>query len=86
MLAVTLFTRPGCGLCEEVKTHLTSLAPEIPHQLTEVDIRQDATLLEKYRFIIPVVKIGDDLLAAPITAVQLKLSLEKAAAQTPSAE
>lgn len=76
MLSVTLYTKAGCGLCDEVKDVLDGLQASLPHQLTEVDVAQDAALFEKYRFTIPVVKIGSQVLAAPITAVQLQNALK----------
>ncbi|WP_420642377.1 glutaredoxin family protein [Candidatus Leptofilum sp.] len=76
MLTITLFTKEGCGLCDDVKSSLELLKPSFPHQLQEVDITKDGGLLQKYRYAIPVVKIGDVELAAPITAVQLRHALQ----------
>lgn len=84
MITVTLFTKPGCGLCDEVKAELDSLQPLFPHQLSEVDITQDSELLDKYRYTIPVVKVGDVELMAPITAVQLQQTLAEISQQTAS--
>ena len=38
MLTVTLYTRKGCGLCEEAKAELAVFEKEYPHRLAEVDI------------------------------------------------
>lgn len=78
MLNVTLFTKPGCGLCDEVKASLEQLQTRYPHQLLEVNITQDDALLNQYRYTIPVVWIGEEELAAPITAVQLQNALQNA--------
>ena len=78
MLTVTLFTKPGCGLCDEVKFSLEQLQNNYPHQLLEVNITQDDALFNQYRYTIPVVQIGEQELAAPITAVQLQNALQKA--------
>jgi glutaredoxin len=78
MIEVTLFTKAGCGLCNEVKQSLEMLQTAFPHQLQEVDITQDDALFQQYRYTIPVVRIGEAELAAPITAVQLKMALETA--------
>jgi len=83
MLSATLYTKAGCGLCDEVKDVLDGLQASQPHQLTEVDITQDAALLEKYRFTIPVVKIGSQILVVPITAVQLQNALRDASSPKP---
>lgn len=78
MIAVTLFTKTGCGLCDEVKQSLEMLQSAFPHQLQEVDITQDDALFQQHRYTIPVVRIGEVELAAPITAVQLKMALQTA--------
>ena len=78
MLTVTLYTKDGCGLCDEVKVELTELAQEFPHKLQEVDITKDSDLFARYRFAIPVVKIGDKTLKAPITRFQLQTALQSA--------
>lgn len=71
MLQVTLFTKPGCGLCNAVKAALAVLAAQYPHQLNSVDITTDPDLLHRYRYLIPVVVIGETTLNAPITNEQL---------------
>ena len=73
---VTLYTKAGCGLCEDVKAALEALQATLPHTLTEVDIAQDAALYEQYRYVIPVVTVGSRQLTAPITAGQLKRALQ----------
>lgn len=75
MLTVTLYTRKGCGLCEEVKAELASLQDELPHRLAEVDIESDPALLKKYLTAIPVLEIGPYTLHAPITKEQLRMTL-----------
>ncbi len=75
MLTVTLFTRDGCGLCDEIVAELDSLSAEFPHQLTKVDITQDDALFDRYRYTIPVLHIGDQELQAPITRQMLKTAL-----------
>ncbi len=75
MLTVTLYTRPGCGLCNEVKEHLISLQEQFPHRLAEVNIDEDPALQKKYLVSIPVLEIGPYTLVAPITLEQLKMTL-----------
>jgi hypothetical protein len=84
MITVTLFTKPGCGLCDEVKAELDALQPLFPHQLSQVDISQESALFDKYRYIIPVVQVGKVELMAPITAVQLQQTLAEISQQTAS--
>lgn len=76
MLTIILYTKDGCGLCDEVKAKLAKLVADYPHELQEIDITQDTDLFARYRFSIPVLKIGDTTLKAPITAVQLQAALQ----------
>lgn len=82
MIQVVLYTRPGCGLCEDVKSTLQELQSEIPHNLREVDIESDADLLARYAEQIPVVKIGPYTLEAPIERVDLEIALRAAVTST----
>jgi uncharacterized membrane protein len=75
MLTITLYTRKGCGLCDEAKANLAALEQELPHRLVEVDIESDPALLKKYLASIPVIEIGPYTLSAPITMEQLRMTL-----------
>ena len=55
---VTLYTRPGCHLCEEAKTAIAPLLREFGASLYEVNIDKDAILEERYGWDIPVIFIG----------------------------
>jgi glutaredoxin len=55
---VTLYTRPGCHLCEEAKTAVAPLLREFHAVLCEVNIENDAVLLQRYGWDIPVIFIG----------------------------
>jgi glutaredoxin len=57
-LEVTLYTRPGCHLCDEAKAAITPLLREFRAPLREVNIDLDAELAEKYGWDVPVVFIG----------------------------
>ncbi len=78
MITVTLYTRAGCHLCEEVKTHLQELHREFPHQLVETDITSDDNLHRAYVEKIPVVEIGPYRKQAPITKIELEVTLRAA--------
>ena len=75
MIAVTLYTQPGCDLCHEAKAELTALAPQFPHQLIEVNINEDAQLFARYQHLIPVVVIGETRLVYPFSALDLHAAL-----------
>lgn len=55
---VTLYTRPGCHLCEEAKAAMSPLLREFGAPLREVNIDGDAVLEERYGWDIPVIFIG----------------------------
>jgi glutaredoxin len=55
---VTLYTRPGCHLCEEAKTAIAPVLREFAGVLREVNIDKDAVLKERYGLDIPVIFIG----------------------------
>jgi glutaredoxin len=55
---VTLYTRPGCHLCEEAKTVIAPLLREFGATLREVNIDDDPVLQERYSWDIPVIFIG----------------------------
>jgi uncharacterized membrane protein/glutaredoxin len=75
MLNITLYTRKGCHLCEDVKAHLAELQKQFPHKLVEIDIDKDPKLAEKMGEQIPVVEIGPFVRQAPITKQDLIVSL-----------
>jgi glutaredoxin len=54
---VVLYSRPGCHLCEEIKTELTRAGCADLYSLEEIDIESDPQLLERYRYEIPVICI-----------------------------
>jgi len=55
METVTLYTRRGCKLCDEMKAELGRRGYEVH----EVDIDQDPELVRRYDHDIPVVVRGD---------------------------
>jgi glutaredoxin len=55
---VTLYTRPGCHLCEEAKAAIAPLVGEFGAALREVNIDDDAVLRERYGWEVPVIFLG----------------------------
>ena len=55
---VILYTKPGCGLCEEMKAQMALANSEELYTLQEVDIGKDAGLFAQYRYEIPVLLIN----------------------------
>lgn len=56
---VTIYSKPGCHLCDEAKDALFSSRCRDRFDLREINIEEDAELFEKYKFEIPVIFIGD---------------------------
>ncbi len=75
-MRVTLYGRPGCALCDEVRDELRRLQAQVPHELVEVNIESDAVLHSRFVEQIPVVVIGPYTLRAPISPTDLRVSLQ----------
>ena len=75
MLNVTLYSRPDCKLCDEVRAELQSLQEKFPHRLAEINIESDPTLLKTFLVEIPVVEVGPYRLKAPISRQSLEMTL-----------
>lgn len=61
-IQVTFYTKAGCHLCEEARDMLEDIAALTPYELTEIDIRGNPAIFEKYRYRIPVIIIDDETL------------------------
>ena len=60
MIALTLYSRPGCHLCDEMKAVVRRVAkslPLTPVTIIEVDISTDPALEERYGVEIPVLLV-----------------------------
>ncbi len=79
---VTLYTRPGCHLCEETKAVIAPLLREFGAVLREVNIDEDAVLKERYGLDIPVIFIGKHKAAKHrVELAQFRRQLEEAGSQ-----
>jgi glutaredoxin len=65
MIALTLYSRPGCHLCEEMKDVIARVTADrgIAVALEEVDISADADLEARYGLEIPVLMVDGKKLA-----------------------
>ena len=54
---LTIYSKPGCHLCEDMKLVVARLSRSIPLQLEEVDISQDPELDARYGLEIPVLMV-----------------------------
>jgi len=54
---VTIYSRPGCHLCDEAKAAIESAGCSDQFVLSEINIESDEELLSKYKYDIPVITI-----------------------------
>ena len=79
---VTIYSRPGCQLCEEVKAKITPLLKEFQGHLTEINIDEDPQLRARYDYEVPVLFIGSRKAAKlRVDPVQFRRQLRDAGAQ-----
>jgi hypothetical protein len=57
MHAVVLYSRPGCGLCDEARDVLLAERERTPFDLEEIDVSGDDALELEYGIRIPVVLV-----------------------------
>jgi glutaredoxin len=57
---LTLYSRPGCHLCDEARLALERVRARTPFTLDEVNIETDDSLHSRYLERIPVVALGDE--------------------------
>ena len=60
MVKITIYSRKDCHLCDIAKETLLKTRKEFPFSLTEVDIEKDKEIFEKYKYLIPVIKIDGE--------------------------
>lgn len=80
---VTLYSKPGCTLCDELKVDLLAMQQAFSFDLVEFNIEQDADTFERFRYVIPVLEIeGGALIYPPHTAHELYQALFDARRRT----
>jgi hypothetical protein len=57
VITLTLYSRPGCHLCDEMKAVVSRVAGTMPVSLQEVDISTDPVLESRYGLEIPVLLV-----------------------------
>ena len=57
MKIVTLYSRPGCHLCDEARAALERIRADQPFRLQEIDIESDDALLKRYLERLPVIAL-----------------------------
>ena len=61
MTRFTLYTKPGCHLCDEMKAVIARVGQHVPIALEEIDISTNEDLTRRYGTDIPVLLIEDRL-------------------------
>jgi glutaredoxin len=54
---VSIYSKPGCHLCDEAKEAIRAAGCDDRIKLTEINIESDSELISKYRYDIPVISI-----------------------------
>lgn len=83
---LTVYTKPGCHLCEVAITAVNSVvskikaqsSPDVQIELTELNILEDENLLARYAEEIPVLQINGETHAYwKVDEARLRVALEK---------
>ena len=75
---VTIYTRPGCHLCDEAKAAISASECNDEFSLEEVNIDQDPALGERYGYDIPVIFInGVKVFKHRVDPVEFKRKLRR---------
>ena len=76
---VTLYSRPGCHLCDQAKAAITPVLREFGLVLREVNIDEDPILKDRYGWDVPVIFIGQHKAAKHrVDLAQFRRQLEEA--------
>ncbi len=77
MIHLTIYSRPGCHLCDEMKAVVTNAGCSFPIALEEIDISTDPALEARYGLEIPVLIIdGKRVAKYRVTEEELRRMLE----------
>jgi glutaredoxin len=60
---VTLYTRADCHLCDDAAAMLDQLATALDFTVTKVDIDGDPALTQLFNDVVPVVAVGEQVVA-----------------------
>ncbi len=75
-----MYSKPECGLCDEMMEIVERVARDVPMTIEKVDIRHDPELFERHKNEIPVLEIeGRRAFKARLTEAELRKKLAKAA-------
>lgn len=73
MRQLTLYSKPGCHLCDEMKHVIDAVSARVPLALEVIDISTDEDLMGRYGLEIPVLMIdGKKAAKYRVTAAELE--------------
>jgi glutaredoxin len=76
---LTLYSRPGCHLCDEMKKQIAPLVSKFKANLREVNIDSDPVLRQRYNEEVPVLFLGSRKIAKyAVNIEQLRTQLQRA--------
>ena len=76
MIVLTLYSKPGCHLCDDMKSVIEKVAASVPFSLEEIDISADAHLEQLYGLEIPVLMVdGKKAAKYRVTEAELRRML-----------
>ena len=81
MTRLRLLSRPGCGLCREMRRRVDELLEDRPREWEIVDVDSDAELSGRYGESIPVLFVNGRLFAKVRLPPAARLRLRRAAAR-----
>ena len=79
MIALTIYSRPGCHLCDDMKAIVDRVARRSPQpiRVEEIDISRDPALEERYGLEIPVLMLdGTKIAKYRVTEADLARAIE----------
>lgn len=75
---ITLYSRPGCHLCEEMRNTTEPIARELGAAFEEVDVDADPALAARYDLEVPVLCVdGEKAFSVRVTAAALRARLAR---------
>ena len=69
-MRVFFYTKAGCPLCEEAEELLDEARERMSFEVEKIDIYRDDALFQRYRYRVPVIRVGDD------DVLELKITLD----------
>ena len=76
-MTLTLYSKDGCHLCEDLRALLDELQSEYDFAIEEIDVTRDAELFARYRYEIPVLlKDGREIARGRVSDRELVKLLE----------